>query len=161
MCKSPRNHGDYNFPDYVVEFPNYEAGQTNAIAPAIFTSFHVNMALVTQRATAEAAPHIAHLKQVDAQQRPAVQANTANPSTTFSDRREGHRPDERDRGRQQRPAGRLECPAESQRAERSGLQQLSAGPKRDSEQQHWRAYEMELGCGCDGEVESDQVLVRE
>ena len=36
------------------------------------------MALVTQRANAQAAPEIAHLKQIDAQQRQANQAFTAN-----------------------------------------------------------------------------------
>ena len=55
-----------------------EAGQGNAMAAAIMNSFNVNMALVSQRAAAEAAPHIAQLKQVDAQQRAANQAFTAN-----------------------------------------------------------------------------------
>ncbi len=74
---TPDQYGDYSFFDYVGYFPNTGASQANAIAAAIFTSFNVNEALVAQRASAEAAPHIAQLKQVDAQQRAAVQANTA------------------------------------------------------------------------------------
>ena len=80
ICVRPAQsqYSGYSFLDSVVEFPLSEAGQMNAIAPAIISSFHVNMALVTQRATAQAAPFIAHLKQVDAQQRQATQAFTAN-----------------------------------------------------------------------------------
>jgi endo-beta-N-acetylglucosaminidase D len=40
-------------------------------------SFQVDEALVQQRASAEAAPHIAHMIQVDAAQRAAVEVNTA------------------------------------------------------------------------------------
>ena len=73
----PDQYGDYNFADYVAYFPHTETSQANAIASAIFASFYVDQALVSQRASAEAAPHIAQLKQVDAQQRQAVQARNA------------------------------------------------------------------------------------
>jgi hypothetical protein len=78
ICVNPAHQGLYSFLDSSVEFPLSEAGQMNAIAPAILSSFQVNMALITQRATAQSAPFIAHLKQVDAQQRQATQAFTAN-----------------------------------------------------------------------------------
>jgi hypothetical protein len=78
ICVNPAHQGLYSFLDSSVEFPLSEAGQMNAIAPAILGSFQVNMALITQRATAQSAPFIAHLKQVDAQQRQANQAFTAN-----------------------------------------------------------------------------------
>jgi hypothetical protein len=74
---SPDQYGDYSFDDYVAYFPHTETSQANAIASSIFASFYVDEALVAQRASAEAAPHIAQLKQVDAQQRQAVQARTA------------------------------------------------------------------------------------
>jgi len=78
LCATPPDpYGDFSFLDYVAYFPRTEAGQANAIAAAIFSSFQVDMALVTRRAQAEAAPHIARLRQVDAAQRQAVQANTA------------------------------------------------------------------------------------
>ena len=78
LCaSSPDQFGDYHFLDYVAYFPRTEPGLANAVAGAIFSSFYVDIALVTQRANAEAAPHIARLKQVDAAQRQAVQANTA------------------------------------------------------------------------------------
>jgi hypothetical protein len=77
ICVTPGQFGDFSFLDYVAEFPLSEASQGNAMAAAIMNSFNENMALVSQRAAAEAAPHIAQLKQVDAQQRQAVQANTA------------------------------------------------------------------------------------
>jgi hypothetical protein len=78
ICVTPGQFGDFSFLDYVDEFPASEAGQGNAMAAAIMNSFNVNMALVSQRAAAQAAPHIAQLKQVDAQQRAANQAFTAN-----------------------------------------------------------------------------------
>jgi hypothetical protein len=78
ICVNPGQFGDFSFLDYVAEFPMSEAGQGNAMAAAIMNSFNVNMALVSQRAAAEAAPHIAQLKQVDAQQRAANQQFTAN-----------------------------------------------------------------------------------
>jgi hypothetical protein len=78
ICVTPGQFGDFSFLDYVAEFPTSEAGQGNAMAAAIMNSFNENMALVSQRAAAEAAPHIAQLKQVDAQQRAANQAFTAN-----------------------------------------------------------------------------------
>lgn len=77
VCQNPTQNGTYSFLDSVAYFPNPDANQANAIASAIFSSFQVNIALVVQRATAQAAPEIAHLKQVDAAQRQAVQANTA------------------------------------------------------------------------------------
>ncbi len=78
ICANPPDqYGDYSFADYVAYLPHYEASRANAIASAIFASFYVDEALVSQRATAEAAPHIAQLKQVDAQQRQAVQARNA------------------------------------------------------------------------------------
>ncbi len=70
-------YGDYSFLDYVAYFPNTETSRANAIASAIFSSFVEDEALVIRRANAEAAPHIAQLKQVDAAQRQAVQARTA------------------------------------------------------------------------------------
>ena len=73
----PDPYGDFSFHDYAAYFPSTEPGQANAIASAIFSSFQVDQALVAQRASAEAAPHIARLKQVDAAQRQAVQANSA------------------------------------------------------------------------------------
>ncbi len=78
ICVRPGQYGNYSFLDSVVQFPLSEAGQMNAIAPAIISSYQVNMALITQRANAQSAPFIAHLKQVDAQQRQANQAFTAN-----------------------------------------------------------------------------------
>jgi hypothetical protein len=78
ICVTPGQFGDFSFLDYVAEFPTSEAGQGNAMAAAIMNSFNENIALVTQRATAQAAPHIAQLKQVDAQQRAANQQFTAN-----------------------------------------------------------------------------------
>jgi hypothetical protein len=78
ICANPPDqYGDYHFADYVGYFPHTETSQANAIATAIFASFCVDEALVSQRASAEAAPHIAQLKQVDAQQRQAVQARNA------------------------------------------------------------------------------------
>jgi hypothetical protein len=78
ICANPPDqYGDYHFADYVAYFPHTETSQANAIASAIFASFCVDEALVSQRASAEAAPHIAQLKQVDAQQRQAVQARNA------------------------------------------------------------------------------------
>ncbi len=78
ICATPPDqYGDYHFADYVGYFPHTETSQANAIASAIFASFYVDEALVSQRASAEAAPHIAQLKQVDAQQRQAVQARNA------------------------------------------------------------------------------------
>jgi hypothetical protein len=74
---APDPYGDFSFHDFVAYFPHAEAAQANAIASAVFSSFQVDLALVTQRASAEAAPHIARLRQVDAAQRRAVQANTA------------------------------------------------------------------------------------
>jgi hypothetical protein len=78
LCATPPDpYGDFSYRDYVAYFPHTEAGQANALAAAIFSSFRVDQQLVAQRASAEAAPHIAHLKQVDAAQRAAVQARTA------------------------------------------------------------------------------------
>jgi len=73
----PDPYGDYSFLDFVAYFPRTEPAQANALASAVFSSFQVDIALVRQRASAEAAPHIAHLRQVDAAQRQAVQANAA------------------------------------------------------------------------------------
>ena len=73
----PDQYGDYSFLDYVGYFPNTETSQANAVAVAILSSFQEDTALVNQRASAEAAPHIAQLKQMDAEQRRAVQARNA------------------------------------------------------------------------------------
>ena len=73
----PDQYGDYSFLDYVAYFPNAEARHANAVAAAIFASFREDQALVMQRASAEAAPHIAQLRQLDAEQRRAEQARTA------------------------------------------------------------------------------------
>jgi len=73
----PDPYGDFSFHDYVAYFPSTEPGQANATASAIFSSFQVDQALVARRASAEAAPHIARLRQVDAAQRRAEQARTA------------------------------------------------------------------------------------
>lgn len=78
ICVTPPQQGAFSFHDFSAEFPTGEASQQSAIAAAIFSSFNVNLALVAQRASAEAAPHIAQLKQMDAQQRAANQAFTAN-----------------------------------------------------------------------------------
>ncbi len=78
ICVNPGQYGDFSFLDYVAEFPLSEASQGNAIGAAMINGYQENIALVTQRAAAEAAPHIAQLKQVDAQQRAANQAFTAN-----------------------------------------------------------------------------------
>ena len=78
ICVNPGQYGDFNFIDYVAEFPLSESSQGNAIGAAMINGYQENIALVTQRAAAEAAPHIAQLKQVDAQQRAANQAFTAN-----------------------------------------------------------------------------------
>ena len=78
LCAAPPDpYGDFSFHDYVAYFPGTDAAQANAVAGAIFSSFQADLALVAQRASAEAAPHIARLKQVDAAQRQAVQANAA------------------------------------------------------------------------------------
>jgi hypothetical protein len=74
---SPDQYGDYSFRDYVAYFPNTETSHANPVAAAIFSSFYVDQALVMQRASAEAAPHIAQLRQMDAEQRRAAQARTA------------------------------------------------------------------------------------
>ena len=73
----PDPYGDFSFHDFVAYFPHSSPGQANTLAAAIFSSFQMDLALVAQRASAEAAPHIAHLKQVDAAQRQAAQANAA------------------------------------------------------------------------------------
>jgi len=78
ICVNPGQYGDFNFIDYVAEFPLSEASQGNAIGAAMINGYQENIALVTQRATAQAAPHIAQLKQMDAQQRQANQQFTAN-----------------------------------------------------------------------------------
>ncbi len=78
ICVNPAHDGLYSFLDSVVEYPLSEAGQMNTIAPAIIGSYQVNMALITRNANAQSAPFIAHLKQVDAQQRQAAQAFTQN-----------------------------------------------------------------------------------
>jgi len=78
LCAAaPDRYGDYSFHDFVAYFPRAGIAEANAIAGAVFSSFQVDFALVAQRASAEAAPHIARLKQVDAAQRQAVQANAA------------------------------------------------------------------------------------
>ena len=78
LCaNSPDQYGDYSFLDYVAYFPDTEATRANAVAGAIFSSFSVDQAIVTRRANAEAAPHIERLRQMDAAQRHAVQARTA------------------------------------------------------------------------------------
>ena len=78
LCaQAPDPYGDYSFSDYVAYFPHAETSQANAVAGAIFSSFYMDKALVVQRANAEAAPHIAQLKQMDADQRQAAQARTA------------------------------------------------------------------------------------
>ena len=78
ICVNPGQYGAYNFVDSFVQYPLSEAGQMNTIAPAIIGSYQVNMALITRNANAQSAPFIAHLKQVDAQQRQATQAFTQN-----------------------------------------------------------------------------------
>jgi hypothetical protein len=78
VCATPPDQfGDYSFLDYVAYFPHAEISQANAVAGAVLSSFQVDFALVAQRASAEAAPHIARLKQMDAAQRQAEQANAA------------------------------------------------------------------------------------
>ena len=114
--------------------PLSEANQEVAIAAAIFSSFQVDIALVTQRATAQAAPEIAHLKQVDAAQRQAVQANTARIVGNIQQIGANARQDERDPSRQQRPASLVGGRPEREFAERPGLQQLPAGPECGAEQ---------------------------
>ncbi len=78
ICVNAAHYGVFNFIDYVAEFPTSEANQGNAIGAAMINGYNENIALVTQRATAQAAPHIAQLKQIDAQQRAANQQFTAN-----------------------------------------------------------------------------------
>jgi hypothetical protein len=78
ICVNPGQYGDFNFIDYVAEFPLSEASQGNAIGAAMINGYQENIALVTQLATAQAAPHIAQLKQVAAQQQAANQQFTAN-----------------------------------------------------------------------------------
>ncbi len=78
ICVTPGQFGNFSFLDYVAEFPLSEASQGNAIGATMISGFNENIALVTQRATAQAAPHIAQLKQIDAQQRAANQQFTAN-----------------------------------------------------------------------------------
>ena len=78
LCSfAPDQYGGYHFLDSFVASSDGSPSQVYALGEAIVGSFQVDEALVEQRATAEAAPHIAHLKQVDAAQRAAVQANTA------------------------------------------------------------------------------------
>jgi hypothetical protein len=78
VCALPPDpYGDYSFLDYVAYFPDTQTSHANAVAAAIFSSFLEDQALVMQRASAEAAPHIAQLRQMDAEQRRAEQARTA------------------------------------------------------------------------------------
>jgi len=74
---APDQYGGYHFLDSFVAFPDGSPSQVYAIGEAIVGSFQVDEALVERRASAEAAPHIAQLIQVDASQRAAVEANTA------------------------------------------------------------------------------------
>jgi hypothetical protein len=78
LCAAtPDAYGDYAFYDYYVIAPNAFADQGGAIANALFASFKVNLALVTARANAEAAPHIAQLQQNYNIQQQAMLANGA------------------------------------------------------------------------------------
>ena len=78
LCSfTPDQYGSYHFLDSFVASSDGSPSQVYALGEAIVGSFQVDEALVEQRASAEAAPHIAQLKQVDAAQRAAVQANTA------------------------------------------------------------------------------------
>jgi hypothetical protein len=74
---APDQYGQYHFLDSFVAIPDGTPGQVFALGEAIIGGYQVDEALVEQRASAEAAPHIAHLKQVDQAQRAAVEANTA------------------------------------------------------------------------------------
>ena len=74
---APDPYGDYHFLDSFVAIPDGSPSQVYALGEAIVGGFQIDEALVEQRASAEAAPHIEHLIQVDASQRAAVQANTA------------------------------------------------------------------------------------
>ena len=78
LCSfTPDQYGSYHFLDSFVASSDGSPSQVYALGEAIVGNFQVDEALVEQRASAEAAPHIAQLKQVDAAQRAAVQANTA------------------------------------------------------------------------------------
>jgi hypothetical protein len=78
LCRTqPDQYGSYKFNVSQYQAPLGSTDQQRAVGNAIIASFQWNEQLVTQRATAQAAPEIAHLKQVDAAQRQAVQATTA------------------------------------------------------------------------------------
>ncbi len=78
LCRTqPDQYGSYKFILSQYQAPLGSTDQQRAVGNAIIASFQWNEQLVSQRATAQAAPEIAHLKQVDAAQRQAVQATTA------------------------------------------------------------------------------------
>ena len=78
LCATaPQEYGNYSFHDYGAFFPVAEASKRDAVASAIFSSFHVDIALVTQRANAEAAPHIAQMQRNYYAQQQAMLANSA------------------------------------------------------------------------------------
>ena len=77
ICAGTPKEGVYPIYDYYALFPNADTSQARALGGAIFASFQIDLALVTARANAEAAPHIAQLQQNDLIQRQAIQANGA------------------------------------------------------------------------------------
>jgi hypothetical protein len=77
ICTGTPHEGVYPIWDYYALFPNGDTSQARALGGAIFASFQMDVALVTARGNAEAAPHLAQLRQnYDAQQQ-AMLANGA------------------------------------------------------------------------------------
>lgn len=77
ICEGAPREGVYPIWDYYALFPNGDTSQARALGGAIFATFQMNVALVTARANAEAAPHIAQLQQSYNMQQQAMLANGA------------------------------------------------------------------------------------
>jgi hypothetical protein len=78
LCMAtPDQYGDYAIYDYYVIAPTANQDQAPEVAKVLFSSFHMDLALVTARANVEAAPHIAQLQQNYNAQQQAMLANGA------------------------------------------------------------------------------------
>jgi hypothetical protein len=77
ICTGTPYEGVYPIWDYYALFPNGDTSQARALGGAIFASFQMDVALVTERGNAEAAPHLAQLRQNYNAQQEAMLANGA------------------------------------------------------------------------------------
>jgi len=77
ICTGTPHEGVYPIWDYYALFPNGDTSQARSLGGAIFASFQMDVALVTARANAEAAPHLAQLRQNYNAQQEAMLANGA------------------------------------------------------------------------------------